>query len=81
MNHMPKVLATIAAVSMLVPLAACGAKPGQGTTQATGANVTTWAMTDAPWDPIKECPHLLPQLGRIPTYRLRELWCGVRSDQ
>ena len=54
MNHMPKVLATIAAVSMLVPLAACGAKPGQGTTQATGANVTTWAMTDAPWDPIKD---------------------------
>lgn len=54
MKSMTKAIAALAATSMLVSLPACGNKPGQtGNTQATGANVTTWAMTDSPWDPIK----------------------------
>lgn len=54
MKSITKAIAAVAATAMLIPLAACGNKPGGGSAKATGANVTTWAMTDAPWDPAKE---------------------------
>ena len=55
MKQSGKLIAAIASTAMLLGASACGSQPGNSSgSKAEGANVTTWAMTDAPWNPVKD---------------------------
>lgn len=55
MKQPGKLIAAVASAAMPLGASACGSQPGSSSGgKADGANVTTWAMTDAPWNPVKD---------------------------